>query len=114
MENSNNLIHLDTTDIFYDWTNGQEGNSHTSIRSERTICNQHELKHRTLIIVVLLLKTTVTTTIFSPFILRKIDFVNLFKFHKIWTLSDHCRKTIYDHWNTKTIGFVMYTLHPNI
>lgn len=43
----------------------------------------NELKLGTLIIAVLLLKTTVTTTIFSPFILRKIDFVNLFKFHKI-------------------------------
>jgi len=113
--NANVLSHLPTLGSFYTWTNGRFGNENVALRLDRAVCNEewinfwcnstclalvrHKSDHN-LILLSLVFSTVKHTT---PF-----------KFFKVWSSHDDCRKLVMDTWSKGVRGQGMMRLQAKL
>jgi len=113
--NLNDLIHLRTRGVTCTWNNGRLGRRHAKKRLDRTICNQNMLDLCSSISCSTLTKTSSDHyLLLFEFQTSTQTFASNFKFLKMWTLHNDCKKLISDSWNTRLIGCPMHILSTKL
>lgn len=109
--NAHDLIHLPTRGVTYTWDNRRLGRRHTKRRLDRAICNHSFLDLCSFISCSTLTNTTSDHyPLLFQFQSTNQTFTSNFKFLKMWTLHDDCKRLISDSWNTRVVGCPMYIL----
>jgi hypothetical protein len=107
----NNLIHLDIIGNQFTWSNGRRGNANTYERLDRAICNTHWIDFWKTISCCTLSKSH---SDHHPILLNLQTEVNSFpssfKFQKMWTTHEDCKRVIHDHWAKEVVGCPMHIL----
>ena len=106
-----NLVHLPTKGAFFTWANNRGGAAYTEKRLHRVLCNQSWIDMCSNISVSTLNKTSSDHfPLLFEFHNTTNKFVFQFKFMRMWTMNEDCKKVVEDSWNIPIVGCPMYIL----